>query len=79
MSPQDAIRQLEGIARRDPRGEVIAACRRCSAQLREGRAGVHGAVLGELLQLSVTESARPALRSVLAWAQGQTPYMNRAL
>ena len=79
MSPQDIVRQLDGIARRDPRGEVIAACRRSALLSRAGRPGAQTAVLSELQQLAVAEVARPALQGVLRWARGEAPYMNRAL
>lgn len=79
MSPQDVIKQLDGIARKDPRAEVIGACRCAAMALRAGREGAQVAVLAELQHLAVSESARPALQRVLAWAQGQLPHMNRAL
>ena len=78
-SPQDICRQLDGIAARDPRAPVIAACRRAAQALRAGREGAQTAVLGELQALAVSESARPAVQSVMRWASGQTPYQNRAL
>lgn len=79
LQPLDIIRQLDGIARRDPRAEVIGACRRAAQTLRAGREGAQLAVLGELQQLAVAESVRPALQGVLRWASGQTAYQNRAL
>ena len=79
MSPQDVEQQLRGIAARDPRAEVIGPCRRAAMALRAGREGCQLAVLGELRELAVIETARPALQRVMAWAQGQLPHMNRAL
>ena len=79
MSPQDVIKQLDGIARRDARAEVIGACRRAAQTLRAGREGAQLAVLGELQGLSVAESVRPAVQSIVRWAAGQTAYQNRAL
>lgn len=78
-SPFDICKQLDGIASRDGSAPVIAACRRASMALRAGREGAQHAVLAELQQLAVAESARPAVQSVLRWASGQAPYQNRAL
>lgn len=79
MSPQAVCRQLDGIAARDPRAPVIAACRRSALLLRAGREGAQHAVLAELQQLTVAENVRPAVQAVLRWASGQTAYQNRAL
>lgn len=79
MSPMDICRQLDGIAARDPRAPVIAACRRAAQTLRAGRAGAQLAVLAELQALTVAENVRPAVQSIVRWASGQTAYQNRAL
>ena len=78
-SPFDICRQLDGIAARDGSAPVILACRRAAQTLRAGREGAQHAVLAELQALTVTESARPAVQSILRWASGQTTYQNRAL
>lgn len=78
-SPFDICRQLDGIAKRDGSAPVILACRRAAQALRAGREGAQTAVLAELQQLTVAESARPAVQSVMRWASGQTAYQNRAL
>ena len=77
--PHDVIRQLENIAARDPRAQIIGACRRAAQALRAGREGAQHAVLAELQQLTVAENVRPAVQAVLRWAAGVTPYQNRAL
>lgn len=77
--PHDVIRQLENIAARDPRAQIIGACRRAAQALRAGREGAQHAVLAELQQLTVAENVRPAVQAVLRWASGQTAYQNRAL
>lgn len=78
-SPQDIVRQLDAIAHRDGSAPVILACRRAAQALRAGREGAQTAVLAELQGVSVADSVRPAVQSVLRWAAGQTPYQNRAL
>ncbi len=78
-SPFDICRQLDGIASRDGSAPVILACRRAAQALRAGRPGAQHRVLAELQGVSVVDSARPAVLSVLRWARGETPYQNRAL
>ena len=72
MSPQDAVRLLDGIARRDPRASVIAPCRRAAMKLREGQGDAQRAVLSELEGLDVCEQVRPSLDLAIAWATGKT-------
>lgn len=77
--PQEIVRQLDFIAARDPRAQVIGACRRAAQALRAGREGAQLAVLSELQHLDAAESVRPAIQSIVRWASGQTAYQNRAL